>query len=169
MHQLQKTADPGGLARRLSWFALPLVAAFVADQWIKIAVFDSIAGDRQIGIPGILTLVRFQNFVAPASLPVPNIWLIFLGAAALFFIVAIAIPELRRAHRPALLGLALIIGGGISNLLDRIRLGAVRDVFLFLNLSAVNLADILLVIGLVVLLRQSWRRPTLNTAAPGGE
>jgi signal peptidase II len=57
------------------------------------------------------------------------------------------------ARHPVLpIGLGLVLGGSVSNLLDRVRLGAVTD---FLDLAfwpAFNLADTFIVVGVAVLL-----------------
>jgi signal peptidase II len=49
-------------------------------------------------------------------------------------------------------GLGLVIGGSVSNLVDRVRLGYVTDFIDFRWWPAFNLADSFIVIGVVVLL-----------------
>ena len=70
------------------------------------------------------------------------------------------------ARHPVLpVALGLVIGGSLSNLLDRVRLGYVTD---FLDLRywpAFNLADSFIVIGVGILLDCAHRRRA--RAAPG--
>ncbi|MFH1243962.1 MAG: signal peptidase II [bacterium] len=47
-------------------------------------------------------------------------------------------------------GIGLVICGGVINLIDRIRYGGVSDNLMFIGLVYNNLADYLIVIGLVV-------------------
>lgn len=59
--------------------------------------------------------------------------------------------------------LGLIVGGGASNLLDRLLLsGGVADYWHLGNLSSVNLADVAITIGIIValgiLIKNSWNQ-----------
>jgi signal peptidase II len=57
------------------------------------------------------------------------------------------------ARHPVLpVALGLVIGGSVSNLLDRIRLGHVTDFLDLRHWPAFNLADSFIVIGVAVLL-----------------
>jgi signal peptidase II len=49
------------------------------------------------------------------------------------------------------LGLGLILGGAIGNLIDRVLIGYVTDIFLFYNLPVFNLADISVFLGALIL------------------
>lgn len=64
-----------------------------------------------------------------------------------------------RVRRPMqIYGLGLILAGGIGNLADRIRFGAVRDYIQYSSLGVTgNLADIYLGMGVLVLLWDYWR------------
>jgi signal peptidase II len=74
------------------------------------------------------------------------------------------------ARHPVLpVALGLLVGGSLSNLIDRIRLGHVTD---FLDLRfwpAFNLADTFIVIGVAILLAAlvlAERQPRLRRTAP---
>jgi signal peptidase II len=74
------------------------------------------------------------------------------------------------ARHPILpVALGLLVGGSISNLVDRLRLGHVTD---FLDLRfwpAFNLADSFIVVGVAVLLAalvSAERQPRLRRTAP---
>lgn len=47
-------------------------------------------------------------------------------------------------------GLGLVVGGGISNLLDRIMLGGVSDYWRLAGLSTINLPDVMITIGIAL-------------------
>lgn len=49
------------------------------------------------------------------------------------------------------LGLGLILGGAVGNLIDRVLIGYVTDIFLFYNLPVFNLADISVFLGALIL------------------
>lgn len=49
------------------------------------------------------------------------------------------------------LGLGLILGGAAGNLIDRVAIGYVTDVFLITNFPVFNLADVSIILGAIVL------------------
>ena len=82
---------------------------------------------------------------------------IVLDQLSKWIIVVVLFFWLRKAHRrlPAI-GLGLVIGGALGNVIDRIRLGAVADFLLFhwneLYWPAFNIADCAIFIGVAALL-----------------
>lgn len=52
------------------------------------------------------------------------------------------------------IGLGLVLGGGLANLVDRWRFGLVRDYLVFRHLPAFNLADLAIVIGVGLIIWQ---------------
>lgn len=142
MHQLQKKVDArvvilGG-------------SVLLVDQITKFAAWRLLPDDGIILIPNVAALTRFENAGALASAPVLNALLVLAG-----FVVVLLL--LRRAQFWNRTGLALVLGAGASNLLDRIVQGAVRDPLLLFNLSAINLADIMIGIGVILLITRSGR------------
>lgn len=137
---------------------------FVGDQLTKALVVDSIPEHAVIPvIPRLLNLTHVSNAGAAFGLfsDSPSPWktglLIFLSAA-LLLAVASFVWKVRRLQWEAGVGLALILGGAFSNLLDRIRAGHVVD---FLDLYfrsyhwyTFNLADSAIVIGACLLILQ---------------
>ena len=62
--------------------------------------------------------------------------------------------------------LGLVIGGSVSNLLDRVRLGHVTDFLDFRYWPAFNLADTFIVVGVAALAARARGRPTASRAGP---
>ena len=89
--------------------------------------------------------------------------IVLTGLAVAWMLVFFARSGARHPVLPVALG--FVIGGSVSNLLDRVRLGYVTD---FLDLRfwpAFNLADSFIVIGVAILLARHARRRA--RAAPG--
>jgi len=61
----------------------------------------------------------------------------------------------------------LVLGGALSNMLDRVRFGGVRD-FITTRWAIINVADLLVVAGVLIipalLLTRSWREYRQRTA-----
>lgn len=142
MHQLQKKVD----ARAVTLG----VAALLVDQVTKLAAFAMLPEGGIVLVPNYVALIRFQNSGALASAPFSNVLLVIFGIIVLVLLI-------RRPQAWDRFGLALVLGAGTSNLFDRIALGAVRDPLLLFNLSAINLADIMIGIGVILLITRSGR------------
>jgi signal peptidase II len=69
-------------------------------------------------------------------------------------VLSVLILIILRWPRSLSLGLALMIGGGASNLIDRIVRGGVTD-YLNLHLTITNLADLSVVVGAGILIGES--------------
>ena len=109
-------------------YLLAVVAAAVAgDQLTKHVVTSSLALDESTHVLGPLSIHRVQNsgiafgFFASATAVVTVLTAAAVGWMLFFF----ARSGARHPVIPAALG--LLIGGSVSNLVDRIRLGHVTD------------------------------------------
>ena len=146
----------GSRFSRLLW-GITAVMVFVADQVTKAVVQSSIPEHTTVPVlPHFLNLVHTNNAGAAFGLfsdsPAPwkTVLLIVISGALLALVIAV----MWRNHRlrwETGVGLALILGGALSNLFDRIRLGRVVD---FLDVyyrsyhwPTFNLADSAIVVG----------------------
>jgi signal peptidase II len=153
---------PDSLAARFRHLSRVLYAAvagavFFGDQLTKRMVEDSIPEHAVIPIfPSFLNLTHVKNpgaaFGLFAGSPAP--WKTFLLVAISVAVLAIVIRIVLKSPTldwPSGVGLALIVGGAISNLLDRVRDGRVvdfLDVFVgHYHWPAFNLADTAIVVG----------------------
>jgi signal peptidase II len=154
------------------WLSLCLVvsAAIIADQVTKHVVASQLALDDEVSVAGPFSIHHVQNSgIAFGLFSSATAIVILLTAIAVgWMVVFFARSGARHPVLPVALG--LLIGGSISNLTDRVRLGHVTD---FLDLRywpAFNLADVCIVVGVVLLLgtmlsgeRGPRRRPGAST------
>lgn len=142
--------------KRVLMFVISLVIAaaiVAADQLIKLAVVDKIAlYDSKEFIPKILSLTHIRNSGAAWSIMEGKTWFliglpIIVIAFALWFMY-----KYRHASKFALASIAMVLGGGIGNLIDRIRLHEVVDYLKleFFNFPIFNFADICVVVGAIL-------------------
>ena len=136
------------------WLALAAVAiaAIAADQLTKHIVASQLGLDEEVKVIGPLSIHHVQNSgiafgLFASATPIVIVLTAFaVGWMLLFF----ARSGSRHPVLPVALG--LVIGGSVSNLVDRVRLGRVTD---FLDLKywpAFNLADSFIVVGVGILL-----------------
>ena len=133
-------------------------AAVIADQVTKQIVISQLDLGDAVHVAGPLEIRHVTNpGIASALTALAVGWMLFYFARA-------------GARHPVLpVALGLLVGGSLSNLIDRIRLGHVTD---FLDLRfwpAFNLADTFIVVGvgiLLVALVSAARQPRLRRTAP---
>ena len=141
-------------ARAPQWVGLAAVvaAALLADQITKQLVVGTLSLGGQVDVLGPFSIHRVQNSGIAFGLfaSATPIVIVLTAAAVAWMLVYFARSGARHPVLPAALG--LLIGGSLSNLLDRVRLGHVTD---FLDLRywpAFNLADTCIVAGVALLL-----------------
>jgi signal peptidase II len=135
------------------WLALLAVAAaaIFADQLTKQIIGRTLAVGERVDILGPLSIHHVENsgiafgFFASRTTVVIAITAIAVGWMVWFFARA------GRRHPVLPVGLGLVLGGSIANLIDRIRLGRVTDFLDFGAWPAFNLADTVIVVGVAVL------------------
>lgn len=152
----------------LKWLGLSAII-IALDLYTKYLVQNSFVYGEHLAITGFFDLVRYHNEGAAFSfLSSAGGWQrIFFSTIA--FIAAGVILYLMRKHATQTLfcfGLALVLGGALGNLYDRITLGYVVD-FLFFHYRqyywpAFNVADSAICVGVGVLLLDSFRQPKKN-------
>jgi signal peptidase II len=115
--------------------------------------------------PGVFHLTHTQNKGMAFSL-LEGKTILLAVAAVLVVGVIVAAQRRMGARMPLLLGfaLALPLGGAIGNLIDRLWMGYVTDLFDFrlINFPVFNVADSAITVGIALLI---WR--TLTTKESG--
>lgn len=156
------------MSRRLAgWLSVSLIV-IVLDQLTKLVVLALMDFGQAIPVTGFFKLVLVFNPGAAFS------FLADQGGWQRWFFIALAVVicgwllVMLREHqheRALPLAFALIIGGAIGNVIDRVLYGAVVD-FLYFHIGrfgwpAFNVADSAITVGVVLmLLSQFWpRRP----------
>ncbi|MFH1426072.1 MAG: signal peptidase II [Candidatus Kerfeldbacteria bacterium] len=128
-----------------------LILLFIADRLTKYWAKDVLEGVIT-PIPRVLEFdfVFNESFVMNVTLPL--MLTIAIIVAVIVFMVAVAARELHNGHHAHVMLLAVILLGAFSNLIDRIRYGAVMDFISVPGLTVFNLADAYIVIAAVLLL-----------------
>ena len=152
------------MSRPAVWFAVS-AAIVVADQLTKWLVLSRFAPGERIELTGFFNLVLVFNkgaafsFLADAPGWQTPVLVAFAVAAAIIVTVLLLRSPGRRLFCT---GLALILGGALGNVIDRLRFGQVVD---FLDLHAAgwhwpafNVADSAITVGAALLILDGFRR-----------
>jgi signal peptidase II len=156
------------------WLGLAAVAgaAVAADQVTKWIVSSSLSLGESVDVVGPLSIHHVQNsgiafgLFSTATAAV----IVLTGVAVTWMLVFFARSGGRHPILPVALG--FLLGGSVSNLADRVRLGHVTDFLDFRFWPAFNLADAFIVAGVAVLIgallladREPRRARTINISA----
>ena len=144
------------------WFALA-AAVIVADQIVKWIVLRAFAPGEQRVVTDFFNLVlvfnkgaAFSLFASAPGWQTPLLATFALVAAAIVSVLIVRNPE----RRLMCFGLALILGGALGNLIDRLHLGSVVDFLDFHALGwhwpAFNVADSGISVGAVLLILEGF-------------
>ena len=128
-------------------------AGLALDQWLKAYVTASIPlGQAQSLLPGVVELRTVHNYGAAWSSFSGSRWLLVgVTCVIVAFVTVLLIRRVVR-HPLGVAACCMVISGGLGNIIDRVRLGYVVDMFnlLFMNYPVFNVADILVVCGAVL-------------------
>jgi len=140
---------------------LTAILVLILDQWTKAWVVTNLSpsyfGPRVSLIGDYLTLYYIRNNGAAFSLFANSIVLVLLIAVAIGVIVYLYLRNINTGSLWYKLIFGLIIGGALSNLIDRVRHGGYVDFISFnipqfnFHFAIFNLADAAISIGVVLL------------------
>ena len=145
-----------------------LVACVGCDQVTKALAAQHLAGRPPVMmLGGAFRLLYAENTGAFLSLgsglpETARIWIFVVITGAVLGLLLFYGLTHKDSLRPwEVVALALVVGGGIGNLIDRVTLGLVRD-FLFLGVGRLrtgvfNVADMAITGGALLMLAGLWR------------
>ncbi|MEM7353060.1 MAG: signal peptidase II [Acidobacteriota bacterium] len=171
-----QSASGGMATMRHKWrYLLISLATLVLDQWSKWLVEAHLSNHASIEvIPGLLNFTHVRNtgvafgFFATHGNATGTLILSLLGLAALIF-VGYYFWMVPREDRTLLVALALVIGGAVGNLADRLMQGAVTDFVDFYygtyHWHTFNVADTAISIGIGLMILGTFRAQPAPRAA----
>ncbi len=141
--------------KRYYWIILTLVLV-VLDQISKWIVNQTIAiNESVVVIPGFFSLSHVRNTGAAFGILSNQRWIFMVFTAVVIAVGVFLLASRRVRNRWGIFSLALIMGGGIGNMIDRVFLGEVVDFFAFnfwgYQFAVFNVADIFVCCGTFVL------------------
>lgn len=152
--------------RSLVPYAGLAAVAIVLDQWIKALVESRLELEEPVHLTPFLALYRTYNTGIAFSMfsSFGDGALVLLSLAVIGFVLYLA-GSTRPEQVLARFGFALVVGGAVGNLIDRVAYGHVIDYILFhtplFTFAVFNLADALITLGACLVVAEeffSWRR-----------
>lgn len=147
------------------WLSLSAIIV-VLDLYTKHLVLQAFAFGEHLPITSFFDLVRYHNEGAAFSfLAGAGGWqrFFFSGIAIIASVVIIYLLRKHKTEKLFCFALALVLGGALGNLYDRLTLGYVVDFLLFHYQTwywpAFNVADSAICVGVALLLIDSFKKP----------
>ena len=159
------------MSRAWRWFLLAL-AIVAADQATKSMVLARFSAGEGVPVTSFFNLVLVYNrgaafsFLSDASgWQTPLLIAFAVIAIGIVSVLLVRTPE----RRMLCTGLALILGGALGNVIDRLRFGQVVD-FLDFHVGtwhwpAFNVADSAITVGAVILILDGFRKHERRASA----
>lgn len=134
--------------------AIIAILAVILDQVSKYIVVQNIELRGSVPfIDGVMSFYHTRNTGAAFSMFSESRWVFMVfSAVSMAIIIYLLVKEYKR-HILLNISLAMILGGGIGNMIDRVRLGYVVDFFRteFIDFAIFNVADCFITVGAVLL------------------
>lgn len=134
-------------------FTLLALALLALDQWVKHWITVNLPlGQGMDFLPGLVELRTVHNYGAAWSSFSGMRWLLVAVTSCIVLAVLLALVRKTVRHPAGVAACFLIVSGGLGNIIDRVRLGYVVDMFnfLFMEYPVFNVADICVVCGCVL-------------------
>jgi len=139
-------------------------AVVVVDQATKLAVERELALFQSVSVLPVLEITRLHNTGAAFSFLANETgwqrWLFTALALVVSAALAVWLSRIDRGARVLACAVALILGGAVGNVIDRLRLGHVID-FIYAHwqqhyFPAFNVADSCICVGAGLLMLDTW-------------
>ncbi len=134
--------------------ALIAIGAVVLDQVTKALVVSHMTLHQELPfLPGFMRFYYTQNKGAAFSMLSDHPWVFLVFSAVAMAVIMYLLYRFRGRHPLLTVSLAMILGGGVGNMIDRVVNGYVVDFldFQFVKFAVFNVADIFVTCGSVAL------------------
>lgn len=151
--------------RALSIAVHRAVIVFILDRVTK-QFFFSLPLNVRTPFETIITLVHHENRGAIANTPLPLPLIVVITVAVLLLVLHSLYTNIREGNTRAASALGILLGGAAGNLFDRVAQGFVFDWILLFGRSAINIADIAIVLGAVLFFVEKRREDSSAELTP---
>ena len=146
------------VVKKLIWL-FTAAAVVILDQLSKKAVLSEFheEGASRVAIKGLLNFTYIRNPGATAGILANNRWVFMAASTVIIIALAVYLAVSKKQSAFGGIAFAMVIGGGIGNMIDRVAYGEVVD---FLDVTATdvfpfncifNVADAFVVVGCILL------------------
>jgi len=160
-----------GFMRRVQFCigAIAVAIMSLADAGMKFFTIANFSDGHSLHLLPFIDFFLHKNPGITGDIPVP-MWIIApVTIGVLLFLIDRASVQYRE-QPVSTLGIFSIIAGAANNFIDRLMNGFTTDYLMFFNTSIINISDVLIVSGVLILLLYNGTNPhalcTINPSSP---
>ncbi len=131
-------------------------AVVVADEILKKMALERLPDEGSLSHTGLLTLAVHKNWGIAFDIPF-KMEIVISVSIVIGILLLLLAYRTHKTDPAAAIGSLLIVVGACGNLYDRIVYGFTVDYLIFFSRSAINLSDVVIVLGVLILLGASRR------------
>ncbi len=140
---------------------LPLVGILVlADEIVKNKALEYLPDESALTNPGVFALAIHKNWGMAFDIPFKMQLILVISSVIGIALLWVARKNFREKPVVAFAALTIVLGA-VGNMFDRIAYGFTVDYLIFFGRSAINISDVVIVTGVVIMLYAS-RVPGLH-------
>jgi len=140
---------------RVIIFSTVGLVALAIDQLSKYLIMQKLSLSGEFYAVGNIFRIHFYpNSGVAFGIPLKGPLLVIFLVAVFLILLGLYWRYLRSDSLVSVIALALVLGGALGNIIDRLRLGYVIDFVGLWILPVFNLADVFIIIGVLILV---WR------------
>ncbi|MFA4845187.1 MAG: signal peptidase II [Patescibacteria group bacterium] len=143
--------------KSIYWLLVPTLLVVLSDEWLKAKGLERLPQEGSLVDPGLISFAIHKNLGIAFDFPFRLEFVIFASVIIGLGLVRVAYKH--RHDRPFITFASLmVIIGALGNLYDRVNYGFTVDYIILFGRSAINLSDVVIVLGVVLLLIASRRK-----------
>lgn len=135
--------------KKIVWLNVIVLLLFIIDRAGKWLAMNVLPQEGVFVIPGMTGLVLERNQGIAYSIALPPTLLLIVVSVIVIVLVAFLVRAYQRREMEVVLAFSLIIAGAASNLIDRLRYEYVVDMIVLTSWPVFNLADVMILGGVV--------------------
>ena len=148
------------------YWLLGVVALIVfGDEWLKYQSLQRLPDEGSLVDPGVVEFAIHRNWGIAFNIPFQMGLVILFSVVIGLFLLHIAFQN-RERHPDITFATIMIVFGAMGNLFDRIVYSFTVDYIILFGRSAINISDIVIVSGVILLLLSSRRTKTHKLIHP---
>ncbi len=144
------------IQKHLYWFLVPALILVFIDEWIKAFALTHFPGEETLTDPDFINLAIHKNWGLAFDIPFRREFILLISVVIGFFLIQMLVKNIK-THPKIAFSCLIILIGAIGNVFDRVAYGFTVDYIIFFGRSALNLSDLLIIFGVVILLISSRR------------
>lgn len=150
------------ISTRIFWYLLPIAAFVAIDEWFKYLGLQRLPAEGSLVDPGLLEFAIHKNLGVAFNIPFRLEFIILVSILIGLGLIHIAYKN-RQSHPQITFACVVIVLGALGNLYDRLVYGFTVDYIILFARSAINLSDLVIMTGVIMLLLTSRRPKRLGT------